>query len=78
MGCAIVGKTQRLRVVNNTDGFHQTGFTITLQFAGLPSRTLQPGQATTYARPFGDYLAPGQHWLQGTDSSGGLVIIWLK
>ncbi len=76
--CAIVGKDQRLRVVNATNAFNQPGAAITLDFAGLPPRTVRVGEATTYNMPFGSYLAPGQHQLQVSGYGDSVVIIWLK
>jgi hypothetical protein len=79
-GCAIVGPAQRLRLVNATNGFHQRGMTVTVRFAGLPARTLLTGHDTTYDRPFGSYLARGQHFVRLTnfhDSSLDFPI-WLK
>jgi hypothetical protein len=75
-GCAIVGGTQRLRLVNATNAFHQHGGTVTVHFAGLPPRTLKIGQSTTYDMPFGTYLAPGQHY--GQISGGNVFDVWLK
>lgn len=77
-GCAIVGGTQRLRVVNATNGFHQHGFTVTVHFAGLPPRTLKIGQSTTYDMPFGTYLARGQHYMQVSNFGNSNFVIWLK
>jgi|BarGraIncu00222A_1022003.scaffolds.fasta_scaffold51950_2 hypothetical protein len=76
--CAIVGKNQRLRVVNATNAFNQPGATITLTFADLPPRTLHTGQATTYDVPFGTYLAPGQHWLHVSSYGDSIIVIWLR
>ncbi len=76
--CAIVGATQRLRLVNATNSYHQHGVTVTVHFAGLPPRTLKIGQATTYDTPFGTYLAPGQHYLQVSNFGSSNFPIWLK
>ena len=79
IGCAIVGKTQRLRIVNATNAFNQPGRTITLLFAGLPPRTLRVGESTTYEMPFGNYLAPGQHWLHEALYGNQIIVdIWLQ
>jgi hypothetical protein len=75
-GCAIVSGTQRLRLVNATNAFHQHGATVTVHFAGLPPRALKIGQSTTYDMPFGTYLAPGQHY--GQVSDGNVFLVWLK
>jgi hypothetical protein len=76
--CAIVGSTQRLRLVNATNAYHQRGVTVTVNFAGLPPRTLKIGQATTYDMPFGTYLAPGQHYVQVSNFGSSNFPVWLK
>jgi hypothetical protein len=77
-GCAIVGSTQRLRLVNATNAYHQHGAMVMVDFAGLPARTLKIGQATTYDMPFGTYLAPGQHYVQVSNFGRSNFPIWLK
>jgi hypothetical protein len=76
--CAIVGGTQRLRLVNATNAYHQHGVTVTVNFAGLPPRTLKIGQATTYDKLFATYLAPGQHYVQVSNFGDSNFPIWLK
>jgi photosystem II stability/assembly factor-like uncharacterized protein len=76
--CVIVTNTQRLRVVNATNAFDQPGTAITINFAGLPPRTLERGEFTTYQMPFGTYLAPGQHYMQSSKYPGSNIVIWLK
>jgi hypothetical protein len=76
--CAIVTKTQRLRVVNATNAFNQPGMTLTINFGRLPTRVLERGQSTTYSSPFGDYLAPGEHYLNTSEPPGLGIVIWLK
>jgi hypothetical protein len=74
----IVTKTERLLVVNATNAFDQPGTAITVSFAGLQTRTLLIGQSTSYDKPFGSYLAPGQHYMQSSNYPGSNIVIWLK
>jgi hypothetical protein len=76
--CAIVTGTQRLRVVNATNAFSQPGMPITVTFGRLQARVLQRGQSTIYSSAFGDYLAPGEHYLDTSNSPGSGIVIWLK
>ncbi len=76
--CVFVTKTQRLRVVNATNAFDQTGTVVTISFAGLPPRTLGLGDSTSYDMPFGNYLAPGQHYMQSSEYPGSNIVIWLQ
>jgi hypothetical protein len=79
--CLIVNSTQRLRVVNNTNGFGQRGSRIVINFARFPARTVSPGTSTTFDQPFGDYYAVGEHLVRistaGSTAQAG-IIIWLK
>jgi hypothetical protein len=68
LGCVGIRSSQRLRIVNNTNGYGQTGKTITVGVRGLPTLTIPPGSSATYAASIGSYLAPGQHF--GTCSCG--------
>lgn len=76
--CVIVSAAQRLRVVNNTNGFHQRGSVISARFADLGSRAIGLGQSTMFNQPFGDYLAPGEHYLQVSAYPGTNIVVWLK
>lgn len=76
--CVVVLASQRLRVVNATNAFHQRGSVITVAFAGLAARAVARGQSTTFGEAFGHYLAPGQHVLQVSAYPGSEIIVWLK
>lgn len=76
--CAIVSASERLRVVNNTNGFHQPGATITVSFADLAPRVIRRGGSATFDTPFGEYLALGEHYLKVSYYPGTNVVIWLK
>ena len=76
--CVTVRAAQRLRIVNNTNGFHQPGAVISAKIADLPLRTIGRGQSTTFDEPFGDYLARGEHYLQVSAYPGTNIIVWLK
>lgn len=81
--CAIVSKSQHLRVVNATNAFSQRGSTITVRFAGQAPRVIARGQSAAFATPFGDYLAPGEHSLLVFNYHPGLdvirrITIWLR
>jgi hypothetical protein len=78
MGCAIVGRSQRLRVVNATNAFNQKGGPLTVSINGLPARMLRAGQSTTYEQPFGSYLPLGQTEVHLHYLSDNAVIVWLK
>jgi hypothetical protein len=77
--CVVVRTDQRLRVVNTTNTFDMTGKSITVTFAGYPSRVLQIGQGTTFDSPFGKYLAAGVHYVHISyyPGSGGAEV-WMK
>jgi hypothetical protein len=69
--CLTVRAAQRLRVVNRSDHFGQHGRTVTVTFADFPPRTLRVGDATIFNRPFGEYLAPGVHFVYISLYAGG-------
>jgi hypothetical protein len=69
--CLTVRSSQRLRVVNTSNHFGQPGRTVTVTFANFPPRTLRVGDATTFDRPFGEYLAPGVHFAHISLYAGG-------
>jgi hypothetical protein len=69
--CLTVRAAQRLRVVNTSDHFGQPGRTVTVTFANFPPRTLRVGDATIFDRPFGEYLAPGVHFVHISLYAGG-------
>lgn len=69
--CLTVRAAQRLRVVNRSDHFGQHGRTVTVTFADFPPRTLRVGDATIFDRPFGEYLAPGVHFVHISLYAGG-------
>jgi hypothetical protein len=78
--CMTVTASQRLRVQNRTSAHGSTPVVVTVEVAGFAPRTLQPGASTTFDRPFGDYLAPGEHVvhlrpLYGGDGGG---VVWLR
>ena len=68
-----VSAEQQLRVVN------QSGVsTITVSWAGYPSRSVPAGKATVYDRPFGQYLAPGVHEVHISQYKSGPLEVWLR
>ena len=77
LGCVRGRRAQRLRVVNNTNGFDQAGETITLRMRGLPVIIVPRGKSATYPKPISTYLAPAQH--HGTCSCGSELtfVIWV-
>ncbi len=62
--CVVIRADQRLRVVNTSDLQGSVGQVITVRWADYAPRVLQVGQATTFDRPVGDYLAAGVHYLR--------------
>lgn len=76
--CTEVRPDQRLRVVNASNRFDQRGKTITVRWAPFASRTLPVGSISSYARPFGSYLARGVHGLRLSLYAGGGAEIWLR
>lgn len=76
--CVIVTGSQRLRVVNATSAFGQRGSVISVRFAGLPARTIDRDQSTTFAERFGDYLAVGEHFLKVSAFPGSNIVVWLR
>ncbi|HEY3527679.1 MAG TPA: hypothetical protein VGK78_00900 [Nocardioides sp.] len=73
--CASVDADQRLRVVNNTGDFGQPPHTVTVTWVPGQRFTLRPGEARTFQRQFGTYLARGVHDL--SVQSGYRAEIWL-
>ena len=76
--CAMVRRDQLIRVVNTTNRFGSPGAAITVTFAEYPPRELQVGQATTFDRPVGEYLAVGVHGVSISAYRGGGAQVWLK
>jgi hypothetical protein len=77
LGCVQLSPGQRLRFVNNTNGFGQTGKTVTLAMRGLPTLTIPIGKSATYAEPIGSYLAAGQHYGTSTSEPGSHYDVWV-
>jgi hypothetical protein len=73
--CAVVSARQHLKVVNATD--RGKGRTITVTFGGFDPRKVPAGQATTFARPFGTYLAKGVHFV-AISGFAGHTEVWLR
>jgi hypothetical protein len=66
-------------VVNTTNIHGTIGKPITVTFANYPPRVLQIGQATTFDRPLGEYLAVGVHDVRLAPLyAGGFAQVWLK
>lgn len=76
--CLTVRPGQRLRVVNVSSRFGQSGTSVTVTFADFPPRVLRVGDATTFDRPVGDYLAPGVHNVRISLYGGGGAEVWLR
>ena len=76
--CLIVTANQRLRVVNDSNGFGQPGKPMTVRFAGFALRAV-PGEATLFDRPLGELIAPGVHYIRISLYPGtGGAEVWLK
>jgi hypothetical protein len=77
--CVVVRPDQRVRIVNTSDLQGTVGRTITVHWANFAPRVLAVGQATTFDRPAGDYLAVGVHRLRVPPLYGGAgAEVWLK
>jgi hypothetical protein len=77
--CIVVRADQLLRVVNTTNIHGTIGQPITVTFADYLPRVLQVGQATTFNRPLGEYLAVGVHVVHLSPLyAGGVAQVWLK
>jgi hypothetical protein len=74
--CASVNADQRLRVVNATGDYGAHPQTVTVVWMPGQSLTLRPGEAKTFSRNFGSYLAPGVHEL--TAGRGYRSEVWLR
>jgi hypothetical protein len=77
LGCLRLKSGQRLRVVNNTDGFGQHGETVTLAMRGLPTINIARGKSMEYARPISAYLAVGQHYGSCSCEPGSHFALWV-
>ena len=76
--CIRVRASQRLRIVNSMIAvLHGQAREAHISARGLPVVTIPVGQALLIDRPVGDYLSPGQHFIQYT-SDGGTFDIWLQ
>jgi hypothetical protein len=67
--CAKIKPDQTLAVVNNT----QDPLLVTI---GKYAASVEPGEKTMFATPFGEYLAPGVHQLQVSPCCG--AELWLE
>ena len=72
--CITVGPKQGLRVVNATSAYGPHGAPITVRFIGFRKR-VAPGQAAVFPRPFGNYLAPGDHLVISNPKFNGPEIL---
>jgi hypothetical protein len=77
LGCFQLKPGQRLRVVNNTDGFGQHGEAVTLALRGLPTITVARGKSIEYPRPISAYLAVGQHYGSCSSEPGSQFELWV-
>jgi hypothetical protein len=60
--CLVVTLQQRLRLFNNANGFPGApSCTATVTVARFSTRTVAPGQTTTFDAPFSSYLANGEY-----------------
>jgi hypothetical protein len=73
--CLVVAPRQHLRIVNKTDAFGSRGRTITINFVGLFHARLAPEEAATFSKPFGSYLAPGDHLVSTSEYAGPEVLL---
>jgi hypothetical protein len=76
--CVVVQANQVLRVVNTTNTFGMAGKPTVATFAACPPRLLQIGQATTFDRPLGQYLAVGDHVVHISFYADSGAEVWLK
>jgi len=79
LGCVQMGGEQRLRIVNNTNGFGYQGQTIRMSVRGLPTLTVPRGTSWTSPEPISSRLAAGQHF--GTCTCGSdepqRFVVWV-
>ena len=73
--CPAVNAAQRLRVVNRTGDYGAHPHTVTVVWVPGRPLTLRPGEAKTFPRHFGTYLAQGVHDLKA--GRGYRSEIWL-
>jgi hypothetical protein len=59
--CTKIRPGQKLRIVNGSNNFGQTGAEMTITLRGYSAVTLQPGEGHTYEQPLSEVLAPGYH-----------------
>jgi hypothetical protein len=76
-GCVQLTPGQRLKVVNKTNGFGQSGKTVALAMRGLPTMTIAPGASAAYPEPISSYLATGQHYGTCSSEPGSTFDLWL-
>jgi hypothetical protein len=77
LGCVRLKPGQRLRIVNNTDGFGQHGKTVTVTMRGLPTISIARGKSMEYAKPISAYLAAGQHYGSCSSEPGSQFDLWV-
>jgi hypothetical protein len=79
LGCVQIGGEQRLRIVNNTNGFGYQGETIRVTVRGLPTLTVPRDTPWTSPEPISSRLAVGQHF--GTCACGSdepwRFVVWV-
>lgn len=76
--CVTVSAKQQLRVVNRSGTASQHGSPIVIIWADFPTRSVPAGAATSYDRPFGQYLAPGVHDLHVSNGNTTAGQVWLQ
>jgi hypothetical protein len=79
LGCVQIGGKQRLRIVNNTNGFGYQGETIRMSVRGLPTLTVPRHTSVTFPEPISSRLAVGQHFGTCTCGSEGPwgFVVWV-
>lgn len=76
--CVIVSAGQHLQVVNSTNRYQQTGKVVTVNWARKAPQSVPVGAKYTYTQAFGQYLAPGVHFLRMSAYPGSTASIWLR
>ncbi|MGI8882504.1 MAG: hypothetical protein ACR2KJ_18760 [Jatrophihabitans sp.] len=76
--CVIVSAGQHLQVVNSTNRYQQTGKVVMVTWARKAAQSVPVGAKYTYAEAFGQYLAPGVHFLRMSAYPGSTASIWLR
>jgi hypothetical protein len=77
LGCLQLKPGQRLRVVNNTNGYGQRGSPVSLKMRGLPTISVLPGRSAEYPKPISAYLGVGQHYGTCSSEPGSRFDLWV-